>query len=271
MTYCDVHVHTDASSDSKTKLDDQIARAVRMGMKYLCITDHQDYDYPEWYCTYQINENADIGAYLSDLQEARERWKDRITLLCGIELGLQPHLAPKLEALYRDFDFDMTIGSTHLYEGRDTEDQSLYEGRSKEASIRAYFEAELENLRVCHCWDTVGHLDYVLRDIPGKNEDFSYEKYADIIDELLKLIISRGKAMELNTKSLVVGMRASSPDLDVFRRYRELGGRLVTLGSDAHFPERIGACFDIAADILKEAGFSEYCVFRKHEPLFLPL
>ena len=66
-------------------------------------------------------------------------------------------------------------------------------------------------------------------------------------------------------------MRDSSPGAGVFKRYHELGGKLVTLGSDAHFPERIGACFDIAGDILKEAGFRYYCVFKKHQPVFLPL
>ena len=110
-----------------------------------------------------------------------------------------------------------------------------------------------------------------LRDIPGKNEDFTYAQYADILDELLKTAIRKGKALELNTKSLVVGMRDSSPGREVFKRYRELGGELITLGSDAHFPERIGACFDIAGEILKDAGFKYYCIYRKHQPVFLPL
>ena len=120
-------------------------------------------------------------------------------------------------------------------------------------------------------YDTVGHLDYVLRDIPGKNEGFTYAQYADLIDAMLLTAIRKNKAVELNTKSLVVGMRDSSPGREVFKRYRELGGELVTLGSDAHFPERIGACFDIAGDILKDAGFTYYCVFKNHQPEFLPL
>lgn len=92
-----------------------------------------------------------------------------------------------------------------------------------------------------------------------------------MLDEILLTAIRKNKALEINTKSLVIGMGDSSPGKDVFKRYRELGGTLVTLGSDAHFPERIGACFDIAGEILKEAGFRYYCVYKKHQPIFLPL
>ncbi len=270
--YNDVHVHTFFSSDSEVAVEEQIERAIHMGMEYICITDHQDYDYPEWKnYTYQVGENADIGAYYDYMSVVRDRYVGRINMLIGMEFGLQPHLGPVYDEVYEKYPFDMCIGSTHVYEGRDTEDQTLYSGRSKEESVRAYFVEEMKNLSVTHGYDTVGHLDYVLRDIPGKNKDFSYKRYADILDELLLLLINRYKAIELNTKPLVVGMRDSSPGREVFKRYRELGGELVTLGSDAHFPERIGACFDIATDILKDAGFKYYCVYKKHEPLFFPL
>lgn len=270
--YSDVHIHTFFSSDSKTAVEDQLERAIHIGMEYICITDHQDYDYPKWKnCTYQVGENADIGAYVDYLMRIREQYAGRINMLIGLEFGLQKHLGEKYDNVYSSYPFDMCIASTHVFEGRDTEDQTLYEGRTKEESVRAYLAEELENLTVTHNYDTIGHLDYVLRDIPGKNEGVTYAKYADIFDELLLLAIRRNKAIELNTKSLVVGMRDSSPGRDVFKRYRELGGELVTLGSDAHFPERIGACFDIAGEILKDAGFKYYCVYKEHEPVFLPL
>jgi histidinol-phosphatase (PHP family) len=205
------------------------------------------------------------------LLKARDAWKGKINLLIGIEFGLQPQLAELHNKVYAQYPFDMVIGSTHIFEGRDTEDQTLYEGRSKQDSIRSYFETELENITVTDGYDTIGHLDYVLRDIPGKNDGFDWKDYTDLIDALLLTAIRKHKAVELNTKSLVIGMRDSSPGRGVFKRYRELGGELVTLGSDAHFPERIGACFDIAGDILKDAGFKYYCVFKNHQPEFLPL
>lgn len=269
--YSDVHVHTQFSSDSTVSVEEQVERAVKRGMRHLCITDHQDYDYPPWHSVYLLSETGDVNSYLEKLQEVREAYAGRIELLIGIEFGLQPHLAERHNREYNLYPFDMVIGSTHCFSGRDTEDQTLYEGRSKEEAIREYFQTELDNISLTDGYDTIGHLDYVLRDIPGKNEGFTYQKYSDILDELLKTAIRKNKALELNTKSLVIGMRDSSPGRDVFRRYRELGGELVTLGSDAHFPERLGACFDIAGEILLDAGFRYYCVYRQHQPVFLPL
>lgn len=271
MTYSDVHVHTSFSSDSVTALEAQLERAIKRGMEHICITDHQDYDYPPWHSVYLLAETGDMEGYLEKLQETRERYAGRIELLIGVEFGLQPHLAERHDREYRQYPFDMVIGSTHCFSGRDTEDQTLYQGRSKEEAIREYFRTELENIAVTEGYDTIGHLDFVLRDVPGKNEGFSYDTYADILDEILRTAIKKGKAIELNTKSLVIGMGDSSPGADVFKRYRELGGELVTLGSDAHFPERIGACFDIAGEILEAAGFRYYCIYRKHQPVFLPL
>ncbi len=269
--YSDVHVHSAFSSDSAVAVEDQIRQAIRMGMQHICITDHQDYDYPLWHSTYLLSETGNMDSYVSKLTEAREMFKGQIEVLLGIEFGLQPHLASRLNKEYAEYPFDMVIGSTHCFNGRDTEDQTLYEGKTKDEAIMEYLSTELENLTATNGYDTMGHLDYVLRDIPGKNADVDYSRFSDVIDAILKLAIDRGKAVELNTKSLVIGMRDSSPGRDVFKRYYELGGDMITLGSDAHFPERIGACFDIAGDILKDIGFKYYCIFKNHVPVYLPL
>lgn len=269
--YSDVHVHTYFSSDSIVEIDEQLDRAIKRGMEYVCITDHQDYDYPLWHSSYILSETGEIDSYLKKLQEKKEEYLDRIKLLIGIEYGLQSHLAERINHEYKKYPFDMVIGSTHCFSGRDTEDQTLYEGRAKEIAIREYFQTELDNIRNIDGYDTIGHLDFVLRDCPGKNEGFTYAKYAEVLDEILLTAIRKNKAVEINTKSLVIGMRDSSPGKDVFKRYRELGGTLVTFGSDAHFPERIGDCFDIAGEILKEVGFNYYCVYKAHQPIFMPL
>lgn len=271
--YADMHTHTNFSNDSDATLEEQLDRAVRLGMKYYCVTDHQDYDHPEGDFSYILRKREDIvfETYFEKLYAAREVYKDKLHLLIGIEFGLQPHLVEKIRKDYATYPFDFVIGSTHSIKGYDTEDRRLYEGVSPDQIIREYFEIEYENLKNTETVDAFGHIDFILRDVPGKNKGFTYAKYADILDEILKLAIDRGQAIELNTKPLVVGMRDSSPGFETFKRYRELGGELVTLGSDAHFPERIGACFDIAGDLLKEAGFKYYNVFIQHEPKFFPL
>lgn len=185
--YSDVHVHTHFSSDSKAGIDDMLARAIRRGMKHICITDHQDYDYPPWHSIYLLSETGDVDSYLKTLLDKREEFADRIELLIGIEYGLQPHLAERINNEYKKYPFDMVIGSTHCFSGRDTEDQTLYEGRAKEAAVREYFQTELDNLKAIDGYDTIGHLDFVLRDCPQKNEGFTYGKYADVLDETFEV------------------------------------------------------------------------------------
>ena len=271
--YSDMHTHTNFSNDSTATPEEQVERAIRRGMQYYCITDHQDYEHPEGDFSYILRKREDIkyDEYFRKLNKVKEKYADKINVLIGLEFGLQPHLAEKVKKDIANNPFDFCIGSTHSIKGYDTEDKRLYEGRKPEESIREYLEIEYDNLLKTDTVDAFGHIDFILRDVPGKNKGFTYAMYSDILDEILKLAINRHQALELNTKTLVVGMRDSSPGAETFKRYKELGGELVTLGSDAHFPERIGGCFQDAGYILKECGFKYYCVYIQHKPKFLPL
>lgn len=271
--YADMHTHTSFSNDSDATVEEQIERAIKLKMPYYCITDHQDYDHPDGDFSYVMRKREDIifDDYFKILNKAKEKYADKINLLIGIEFGLQPHLVERINKDYQSFPFDFIIGSTHSIKGYDTEAKELFEGRTPEECIREYLELEYENLLMTETIDAFGHIDFILRDVPGKNNGFTYAKYSDILDEILKLAIKRSQAVEINTKSLVIGMRDSSPGKETFKRYKELGGELITFGSDAHFPERIGACFDIAGDILKNCGFKHYNVFVQHKPIALDL
>ena len=109
--YSDIHVHTQFSSDSNTPVEAQLERAIKRGMQHLCITDHQDYDYPPWHSVYLLSETGDLDSYLSKLQAVKEAYADRIELLIGIEFGLQPHLAERHNREYAQYPFDYVIGS----------------------------------------------------------------------------------------------------------------------------------------------------------------
>jgi len=269
--YTDAHVHTQWSSDSVTPVEEQIEQAIRLGMKHLCITDHQDYDFPPFRCNFLLNETGEIEPYLRRLQQLKEAYAHRIELLFGIEMGLQPHLAPRINEDYLRYPFDMVIGSTHLFDGYDPQTDSLCKDMSVEAIVRDYFETELANITCTDGFDTMGHLDYIMRVVPPDHKPFVYADYGDVLDEILKALIAKGKALELNTKSLSIGMGTSLSSPAIFARYHQLGGELVTIGSDAHFPQRLGVGFDRAGQILKTAGFTHYCIFRQHKPVMLPL
>ena len=120
-------------------------------------------------------------------------------------------------------------------------------------------------------FDTYGHIDYIVRYGPNKNRDYSYRKYADIFDEILKQLISREIGMEINTGGYHYGLGEPNPCTDIIRRYRELGGEIITIGADAHTPEKIGYAFDKAAQVLTACGFRYYTIFKNRKPEFVTL
>ncbi len=262
---CDFHLHTDFSGDSRTPPREQIERAVSLGMERLCITDHHDYDVDS-----EIDFTLDFPAYFAKLRTLREEYKDRVRIGIGVELGLQGHLAGYLDRLTRSWPFDFVIGSLHFIDGMDPYFPSFYQGRSSEEALRRFFEVSLETIRTLDCFDSYGHLDYIVRYCPMENGPLRASDYRELIDGILKTLIEKGKALECNTG----GFRRlghPNPCEDILRRYRELGGELLTVGSDAHTPAQIGYEFDRVAELLKECGFRYYTVFADRRPEFLPL
>jgi nicotinate phosphoribosyltransferase len=148
---------------------------------------------------------------------------------------------------------------------------AFYKGKTEHEAYTEYFESILDNLHSGADFDVYGHIDYVVRYGPDKNKYYSYEKYADIIDAILKEIISQGKGIELNTAGFKYGLDHPNPTEDVLKRYHELGGEIITVGADAHKPEHVAYDFDKVSNILKDAGFMYYTVFENRVPAFIKL
>ena len=272
----DMHVHTRWSSDSSVPVREQIERAAALGMKQICITDHQDFDAPKFppdYFTFLIDDKGDddtVKKYVDDILEIKDEYDGRIEVLAGIELGIQPHLTEKLNAFADRFPFDFIIGSTHTFCGMDAEDKRHYENVDVEEAVRQYFMDELVNVKGFKKFDVAGHMDFVLRYGPGAAETFTYGKYADVIDEMLKELIQSGRGIECNT-SKFKAKNMINPDREIIRRYAELGGEIITFGSDSHVSERLGEGFKEAGEIVRECGLKYYAVFRQHKPEFYPI
>lgn len=264
----DFHMHSSYSGDSDTPMEQMIEQAISVGMKQICFTEHQDYDYPpsdEIPADYFL---VNTDAYLYDLLRYKEKYASQIQVLFGIELGLQPHLMREHARYIKSFDFDFVIGSSHTCNGRDPYYPSFYEGRPEEDAYREYFESILENIKKFKNFDVYGHLDYVVRYGPNKDAEYTYEKYQDIFDKILKLLLENEKGLEINTGGLKYGLKEANPSIAVLKRYRELGGEIITVGSDAHVPSYIGYEFEKAAEILKACGFSYYTTFQNRLPEF---
>ncbi|MCI8550251.1 MAG: histidinol-phosphatase HisJ family protein [Lachnospiraceae bacterium] len=265
--YIDSHLHTSFSVDSDTPPEIQIERAIALGMPSLCITDHQDFDGPPDIKDFTF----DTKAYWKALLPLKEAYRGKIDLRIGVELGLQTGIPSDLAAYAASQPFDFIIGSIHFCDGMDPYYPKYYEGRTEDAAYRAYFEEELKNFKAYDCFDSAGHLDYIVRYGPNKNTFYTYEKFRDIFDEILKLLIQRGQGLECNTAGFKAGLGHPHPTEAILKRYRELGGEILTLGSDAHRPEHLAFHFDQIGDLLKSCGFRYYTIFKGRKPEFLPL
>ncbi len=267
--YSDSHLHTSFSGDSDTPPEQQIERAVSLGMEHLTITDHHDMDFPPSFCSFEL----DLDHYIPEMQRLRETCRGRIDLGIGIELGLQPQLTRELPSCTSSWPFDFVIGSQHLVRRIDPYemDQAIEALGTWDNVCRTYLEEELANLKQFDCWDIAGHLDYVVRYGRDRAGEYTWEKYGDVLDEILRTVIEKGKGIEYNTAGFKAGLGWGHPMPDAWKRYRELGGEILTIGSDAHVPQYVGDHFQEAGDFLKSVGFRYYCIYRNRKPVFLPL
>lgn len=268
MIRADYHLHSDFSSDSTAPMEDMIEKAIELGLTRICFTDHMDYDFP---VTSGYTFVFDPEEYFLKLTRLKEQYEGKIKVLMGIELGLQPHLGEQFQKLADNYPFDFMIGSTHLVNRLDPYLSEYWENRSKEEGVRAYFEEIIKNLKSNPCFLINGHLDYMIRYAPNTNKDFAYKDYAETIDTMLRSIIESGKGIEINTSGFKYGLSVPHPHTDILKRYKELGGELITIGSDAHKPEHLAFDFDRAENLLMDLGFHYYAVYEERKPILLPL
>ena len=261
----DTHMHSQYSGDSDAPQEDMIRAAIRAQLPGICFTDHLDIDYPD-------NPEAfllDLPNYTSSVFAMQEQYRDQISVRYGIELGLQPHLAALHADILSQYDFDFVIGSSHVVHGYDPYFPPFWKTHTEEEGYREYFESILENIRAFDDFDVYGHIDYVVRYGPTRNENYTCARYSDVIDEILRLLIEKGKGIEINTGGFKYGLGHPNPCEEILARYRELGGEIITVGADAHAPEHVG--FEKVPQILKDAGFTYYTVFRKRKPEFIKI
>ncbi len=262
----DTHMHTHFSGDSEADPKNMIRSAKVLGLSGICFTDHLDLDFPDEPELFLL----DTDKYIADMSALAARTQ-AVKVRVGIELGLQPHLAEKLRKLTAAYPLDFVIGSSHVVHGKDPYYPAFYEDKAEDEAYTEYFSSILENIAVFDNFDVYGHIDYVVRYGPNKNKFYSYEKFADIIDEILRALIAKGKGIELNTAGFKYGLGHPNPTEAVIKRYRELGGEIITIGSDAHAPEHVGYDFAKVTGILTDAGFRYFTVFKKRKPQFLRL
>ena len=252
----DYHVHSHFSFDSEEKPENIINRAVNLGMKQICFTDHQDFNWPVEGEIPLLN----IKNYISTLSTLREQYSNKIHVITGIELGLMNGNETLCQELISKYNFDYVIGSCHIVDGMDPYYSSFWKNKPDRDAFESYFKTLLNGLKNFHNIDTLGHLDYIVRYSPNKDTNYSPLDYQDIIDEILNFIINKGIKLEINTANLSKGFDFPNPHIDIIKRYKELSGQYVAVGSDAHMAENIGYNFDVAQKIIENTGLKIYSV-----------
>ncbi|MBS4982527.1 MAG: histidinol-phosphatase HisJ family protein [Lachnospiraceae bacterium] len=262
----DFHMHSDFSSDAEFAPEEMIRGAIARGLRTICFTDHQDKDYQGGSLSFTF----DTELYFQTMERLREAYRNVIDVRIGVELGLQPHLGEYYEQYVGRYPFDFVLGSVHVIQSEDPYYPEFFEKRTDREAYEAAFLATLENIRAVSEFDVLGHLDYIVR--YGKDrENYSYHAFSDLIDEILRELIWRGKGMELNMAGYKYGLGFGHPHPDILKRYRELGGEIITVGSDGHRPEHLAYEFRLVSGILKSCGFQYYTEFKERKPVFQQL
>ena len=253
-------MHTGVSYDSKAVPEEMVQKALQMGLKEICFTDHLDYG---------ITPGIDKLTFDTEIYNAAydHLWADGIKIRRGFEFGLLPDNAHVLREDLKRRNFDFVIGSVHFVDGIDIYFPEYWTSREICDGEMRYFETLLECVKAHDDFDVLGHITYIgkIKNNPGMRK-IPYDDYREILDEALKIIAEKGKGVEVNTSGFD---RCGDylPGKEYLQRFKELGGEIVTVGADAHNIDRVGQyCFDacrLVADI-----FGHVCTFENRKPIF---
>lgn len=267
----DFHTHSIHSVDGHDTILEMCASAVQKGIRYLAITDHCDFgtnsvDKLGWFRYIADSENIQEKFYT-----AREKYAGKIDLLFGVEFGnakWHPLICRYL--IYKNH-YDFILGAVHnVRHGRNIYRIDFKDPRNLERCWQEYFD-EMDYIVEKSEFDSLAHLDYPLRVMEHDMPEDSIRKYAYRIEPILKKVVEREKAIEINTHGVTHWEKRVGPEPWVLEMFRSLGGRYVTIGSDSHTANGLASGFTEAVDALKKAGFDSLTVYRKREPTLIPL
>lgn len=268
MYLCDSHIHSEFSFDGNVPVEEMVKQGIENGISVMTITDHCD-------VVGIGDQNNDFGVVLekvipksvAEIKRISQLYKDKIKVLAGIELGEPTHFPQKTEIALNLAEFDFILASTHEVRNRKDFYFLDYNEDNIDILLTEYFNEQLEVAK-WNGFDSLAHFDYPARYIAERTElKIDYTKYQNIIDEILKILIKNNKALEVNTSTISKPLARPMASRDVLKRYKELGGYLITLGSDAHKMEVLGKDLEKGIELLKKLGFTSYYYYEKHNPI----
>ncbi len=268
MLLCDIHTHSNNSFDGKNTVDEMCRSAIDKGLYALAVTDHCEAPF------INCGEDCEFGSFdrqipklISDIESAKEKYGDKLRLLVGMELGEPMHDPDQTSKALAYGDFDFILASIHNIRGEEDFYYMDYSKADVNDILSRYFDELLETAAFPH-FDSLAHLTYPLRYVferEGYCPDLT--PFMSKIDEIFRTLIKNEKALEINTQGLFKPIKQTSPDLPLVRRFRELGGKYITVGSDSHRADMVGGFIRQGIETARAAGFDCYYIYEKHKPV----
>jgi histidinol-phosphatase (PHP family) len=275
MVLFDNHNHSQFSFDGKrTSVEASARAAAEAGLGGICFTDHCDHYVPPMKASFEnvVPEYFNVEEQQAEISRVQSLIGDRTRLLKGIEIGMYEECHEQIRKVLDENSFDQIIASVHYIEKTDPYYGGYYDGKDWKQAYGTYLETIYREMKWLEDFDIMGHYDYIVRYASYPVTSIRYRDFSDIFDEMFRYLIQEGKALEINTKSYE-GHRGRMVELDndVLLRFREMGGEIVSLGSDSHEPSRVGAGFTRHAAFLKSLGFRWTAHYESRRLIQLPL
>ena len=256
----DYHMHTVVSFDGKCRGIEMANAAVAAGLKEICFTDHLDYD-----------PLGKMGVMAFDTEVYNREYDNLevpgLLIRRGMEFGMTVDNRAQFKEDLKRRPFDFVLGSVHFVDDLDVYFTEFWSDKTVFQAERRYLETTLECVQLHDDFDVLAHLTYIAKTRCHKApRPVPFEEHRELIDEILCTLAKKGKGMEMNTSG-VNRCGGFLPTADYFRRFKELGGEIVTVGSDAHTDDRVGEYTHRACDILKDI-FGYVCTFEDRKPVF---
>lgn len=268
----DYHVHTAYSDDSVYPMEAVVSDAIARGFDEICFTDHVDYgvkkDWSEGNIEYRNGEpvaNVDYPAYMAEASRLADRYSPQIALKLGLEFGVQSHTIPQYRELFRRYPFDFILLSVHQVGDQEFWTGDFQRGKSQDEYNREYYEEMLRIVQNFKDYSVLAHMDLIARYDP--EGPYPFEKVKPLVEPILKTVIADGKGLEVNTSWKRYGLPDLTPSKDILKLYRQLGGQIITIGSDSHKPEHLGDQMEETKRQLRELGFTEFCTYERMKPI----
>ena len=259
MVLFDNHNHSQFSFDGqRTSVEASARAALSAGLGGICFSDHCDHYVPPMKASFEDlkPEYFDVAEQQEEIGRVQDLLGEGVKILKGIEIGMYEECHEQIRDILDSNSFDQVLASVHYIQQTDPYYGGYYEGKDWKQAYGGYLETIYKEMTWLGDFDIMGHYDYIVRYAPYPVTSIRYRDFSDIFDEMFRYLIYEGKALEINTKSYE-GHRGRIVELDhnVLLRYRELGGEIISLGSDSHEPSRVGAGFTFHAELLKSLGF----------------